>query len=88
MISHRPAPLVIFASPRGCPNFASAAPETNIGKEDLRPRIEVDGSQCDTARNTLGWKKNLENALIFSLWAAGWVVNDRTGGASGMRLLI
>ena len=68
---HRPAPLVIFASPRGCPSFASAAPETKIGKEDLCPRIEVDGSQRDTARNTRGWKKNLENALMFSLWAVG-----------------
>lgn len=75
---HRPAPLAIFASPRGCPNLASAAPETNIGMEDLCPRIEVDGSQWDTARNTRGWKKNLENALIFSVWAVGCVVNDPT----------
>ena len=45
MMLHRPAPLVIFASPRGCPNFANAAPETKIGKEDLCPRIEVEGLQ-------------------------------------------
>lgn len=76
MTLHWPAPLVIFASPRGCPNFASAAAETKIGIGDLCPRIEVDGSQWDTARNTRGWKKNLEKALIFSLWAAGLVFND------------
>ena len=85
MMLYCPAPLVIFASPRGCPNFANAAPETKIGKEDLCPRIEVEGSQWDTGRSTRGWKKNLENALIFSLWAVGWVISDQTRSDAGLR---
>jgi len=85
MMLHRPTPLVIFASPRGCPNFASAAPETKIGKEDLCPRIEVEGSQLDTGRSTRGWKKNLENALIFSLWAVSWMVSDRARNGTDLR---
>jgi len=69
MIPVRPAPLVMFVSPSGCPSFARAAAETNTGIEDLHPRIVVDGSHCETALRTRGWKKNRENALTFSVWA-------------------
>ena len=69
MIPVRPAPLVMFASPRGCPSLARAAGETNIGSEDLDPRIFVDGSHRETALRTRGWKKKRENALTFSVWA-------------------
>lgn len=41
----------------------------NTGIEDLHPRIVVDGSHCETALRTRGWKKNRENALTFSVWA-------------------
>jgi len=69
MIPVLPAPLVMFVSPSGWPSFARAADEANTGIEDLHPRIVVDGSHCETALRTRGWKKNRENALTFSVWA-------------------
>lgn len=53
--------------PRGWDNLAKAAPHTNTGMEDSKPRIFVEGSHLETGRMTLAWKKKRENALAFSL---------------------
>ena len=87
MIFVRPAPLVMFVSPSGCPSFARPTAEANTGIEDLHPRIVVDGSHLETALRTRGWKKNRENALMFSVWATPELTGHDLGNPDSHSLI-
>jgi hypothetical protein len=74
LIYKRNARTVDRYVPKGCPSFASAAPLTNTGIDDLKPRMVVEGSQRETGRITRAWKKKRPNARAFS-WKAMTEIN-------------
>jgi hypothetical protein len=55
--------------PEGWPSLASAAALMNIGIDDWKPNILVEGQQVLTRLRTLGRKKKRENARAFSMFA-------------------
>jgi hypothetical protein len=65
--------------------LAKAAPDMNIGMEDLYPRMVVDGSHCLTGRRIRGWKKKREKEHAFSVVAVIWEVNGEGRRGIGVR---
>lgn len=71
-----PQPMVMFASPAGCPSLASAAPETKMGRREGKPRMVVEGLHWEMGRRTRALKKKREKARAFSRQAE----RERIGG--------
>lgn len=64
-----PAPRVRLTSPSGLPSFARAAGAMKMGEVEGRPRRVVEVSHWAMSMNTLGRKRTLRNAFVFSAWA-------------------